>query len=175
MEEQKYKINSLLNIYKSRFIGSNGIIDLYKKSLGLDGTYNIYLNKDKIKIGEINYFLDGDKTIFGNVGYAIIVDYRGNGYAYQALCILADYLYLNNVQEIVLNVKKNNIESIKTLEKFKNYALDVKITDYYIDNTTGEKDMNIFVYKYKLRKLENEKISNLKIDDNVYEQHNKKI
>lgn len=30
-------------------------------------------------------------------------------------------------------------------DKFKNHTLDTKVSDYYIDNATGKKDISVFV------------------------------
>lgn len=155
LKEQEYQIREELNVYNYQFVNSNGVIDLYKGNLELDGTYNIYLHKNKVKVGEVNYLSDGDKCIFGNVGCSIIESYRGNGYAYQALCILADYLLLHNIDKIILTTKRDNIASIKTLDKFKKNVFDTEVIDYYVDNITGKRNMDILVYKYKLRNLKN--------------------
>ncbi len=176
LQKKAYDLQEILSKRNYRFISSNGKIDLYKRNSEFGGTYDIYLPKLTTKVGEISYFPEGHKSIFGNIGCAIIDDYRGNGYAYQALCILADYLSLNNIQNITLTVKKNNIASIKTLDKFKNYVLDTKIVNYYVDNVTGEKDMSILVYNYKLRRLENKKMDDSNtLDEDFYEHGNKKI
>lgn len=174
LKEQEYQIREALNIYNYQFVNSNGIIDLYKRNLELSGTYNIYLHKNKVKVGEINYLPDGDKDMFGNVGCMIIESYRGNGYAYQALCILADYLLLHNIDKIILTTKRDNIASIKILDKFKKNVFDAEVIDYYVDNITGKRNMDILVYKYKLRNMKKHLDIFTNNNDNENNQHFKK-
>ena len=55
---------------------------------------------------------------FGNVSYKIDEKYRGNNYALMALKLMSTDLYKKGVEELLISAKKDNIASIKTIEKF---------------------------------------------------------
>ncbi len=88
-----------------------------------DNPFNEYLAfaiEDKIRnivIGSVgsSYYED-----FSEVGvtYFIGADYRGNGYAAEALQCFADYMFTGyNLKKLVATVRVANIASCKTLEK----------------------------------------------------------
>ena len=80
--------------------------------------YYIFLHETDICIGEIGYRGYHNESIFGDVGYSIDEEYRGNNYSYEALLLLSDWLLKNGIDSFIITVNKNNIPSIKIIEKY---------------------------------------------------------
>ena len=145
VEDQMNKINSTIRVYTNDPIASNEVIDLYKAydDLFPYGKYLICLHDTKTVIGGTGC----NPYSNNNVHYVIDQEYRGNGYAYQAVSVLIDYLASKDVEYVSLLIEKNNIPSIRTAEKLQNYIQNVDIQEY--QDTIG--------YQFKInQKIENE-------------------
>ncbi len=79
--------------------------------------YDIYdIIVDHQLVGRIVYRYGTDEQLkySGHVGYTIEPEYRGHGYAYQALNELFDLI---DKKEIIISCDLDNIASYKTIEK----------------------------------------------------------
>lgn len=105
---------------------TDGEIDLYRE---YEGKYCIFLHNTKIRIGNIEYRGKSDyKSIMGDIGYVIDEQYRGNNYALKALNLMKDIILEDGNDKVILTTYKENIASIKTIEKFGGKIID-KIDD----------------------------------------------
>lgn len=118
-----YKLNIIKNLKKEPEL-SNEILDLYNvfpnKHHG--GIYYIYLHNETKKIGEINCYAESHYDLApgypGTISAKITPEYRGNNYTLCALNLLAEKLHNEDIKEVYISALKNNIPSIKTIEKF---------------------------------------------------------
>lgn len=131
-------------------ISSNENIDLYKVSDGLDGSYFIYLHNTSEEVGVISYNPKYSNSIYGDISYSVYEDYQGHNYAFQALCMLSNHLENNNIKSIRISARKDNIPSIKTIEKYGKINNHKKIMD--IGNEFIVCDFS-FKKKHQLKKL----------------------
>ncbi len=54
----------------------------------------------------------------GDVGFVIDPEYRGNSYAYHALCLVGELLKEKGIEDFWISAYKTNIPSVKTIEKY---------------------------------------------------------
>ena len=111
-------------------------------------TYNVVLHSTNKKIGHCSAKLGFNDTIFyiGNIGYNIDENFRGNGYAGEAVTLLLEVFKKNGFKKIyITNIPENNA-SRRVCEK-----LGAKFLGSFeipVDNIRrkefGEKLMNIF-------------------------------
>ena len=80
--------------------------------------YLIVLNDTDKVIGSITYRGHHFSNFLADIGFTINPEYRGNGYAYEALCLLSDILYDNNIKDFWITAFKANTPSIKTIIKY---------------------------------------------------------
>ena len=106
-------------------IKSNGLIELRKMIDGrndnpndITGNYSICLANKKEVVGEITYRGYHFDEYIGDIGYTIDIKYRGNNYAYYALCLLGELLRENGIDNFWISTYKDNIPSVKTIEKY---------------------------------------------------------
>lgn len=99
--------------------------------------YGIYLRNTNDCVGRISYRKFHISGYLGDIGYQIKEEFRGNGYAYQALELLSEKLYEDNIPNFLISVLENNIASKKTIEK---YGGEINI-----------KDGNVLVYLCETR------------------------
>ena len=107
-------------------VATNNIIDLRKGSIAfapikeevITGMYDIYLHNTNTYIGCIMYSGYHCHNIYRDVGFQINKEYRGHGYAYQALTLLSNLLYKKGINDFWITVDKDNIPSIKTIKKY---------------------------------------------------------
>lgn len=78
--------------------------------------YHIYNLKNEI-VGMIEY-RDENHSLTGDIGYMIKKQYRGNNFAYKALCLLGRYLSDYGIEEIIISSRSDNISSLKTIYKY---------------------------------------------------------
>lgn len=131
---------------------NNEYLDLYSENLdNIYAKYAITMHNSNIIVGIIEY-RKKSKT-YGDIGYAILEEYQGNGYAYKALCLLLKYLYINGINNVRLRAAISNKPSIRTIEKLKENGLLLKNIE--IDEYEGFTSNS---YNYILK---NESINNL--------------
>ena len=111
-------------------ISSNENIDLYKLDDEICGTYFIYLHNEPEEAGVISYNPKYSNSFYGDISYSIYDDYQGNSYAFQALCMLSKHLEENGINSIRISARKDNIPSIKTIEKYEKLNPNNKIMDF---------------------------------------------
>lgn len=95
---------------------TNGFIALYKCDEGDDPKGNYYICFDDTKkiIGEIGCNLDCN-----NVHYGIDAQFQSQGYGFQALLLLVEYLSARGLKDIVILIDGDNLASISLAEKLK--------------------------------------------------------
>ena len=126
-------------------------VDLYLVHTQRRMEFLIYLHDTNTCVGQINYVNncpDGYKKMFGDVSYGVHELYRGNGYAGEALRVLAEYLYnVENVDSLYINAWDSNVASIRVIEKFGGtlYANERGKSCYKCD-------LSDILDKYKIRK-----------------------
>lgn len=123
-------------------VSFNSKLDLYKLDTDLAGDYYIYLHDTIKEVGLISYNPKYKDTIYGDISYYIDEEYQGNGYAFEALCMLTNYLKNKKVYSIRISVKNYNVPSIKTVEKYEQINSDVVVSDCDGNN----------IYDFTLRK-----------------------
>ncbi len=110
--------------------------------------YDIVLHSTKDKIGHCSAKLGFNDVIFyiGNIGYNINEDYRGNGYAGEAVALLLEVFKKNEFKKVyITNVPENNASrrvceklGAKFLGTFEIPKDNIRREEF------GEKFMNIF-------------------------------
>lgn len=121
---------------------SDGIIDLYKTTNDNEINYTIYLSNTEKCIGFLDY-RKYDDGVLGNIGYGINPEYRGNHYSLQALNLVSKDIEKDDIDSVVISVKKDNIPSIKIIEKFGGILINTKD--------------DILIYECKIKENKNEK------------------
>ena len=137
------QINAEIEIEHIKPIIIGKSIDLYKINSDLYGYYSICLSGTKKIIGNIkvNYFND-----YNNISYFIDEEFRNMEYAYNALCLLLDFLANNNFYNFVFIIDKDNIPSLKLAQKI------MKKVDSYV----CEKD-NFYKFNFNINSKNNKK------------------
>lgn len=79
-------------------------------------TYYFMLYKDNEKIGFINFDVIYDRCELININ--IIDKEKGNGYGKYLMNYMIDYINKNNILNITLEVREDNLVAIKMYEKF---------------------------------------------------------
>ena len=125
--EQEVKIEDIINRCQEYLywhkppIKTDGIIDLRKKvqyGHNIKVKYEIYLHNEKTQVGNIVYRGYHTSHLFGDIEYDINKEFRGNNYAYRALCLLSDLLKENDVEDFWISAYNDNISSLKTIKKY---------------------------------------------------------
>lgn len=120
-------------------------IDLREITHGKSKIYYICLHNTDTIIGEISYRGYHIKKSLGDVGYEIYPEYRGNAYAYEALCLLGDMLKEKGIDDFWISTTEDNVPSQKTIEKYAGAKF--------------AKEEDIIVYMCKTKKLENKRMN----------------
>jgi len=141
LQSERKKILDSLETIDWNFIIGDDQVDLYKIGTDTVGKYIICLHDTKIQIGDISY-TPGKHLYFGNIGYSIYEKYRGNNYAFHAVGLLMNFLYLNGVQEATIKAYMINAASIRVMEKLKGLDLDCEI------NKEIDRDVIEYCYKF---------------------------
>ncbi len=83
-----------------------------------DGSmFDIYIHNQPVKIGKIEYRDYHCSEYLGDIGYSIEEEYRNYGYATEALTLLSEKLCEEGIPDFWICVYKDNIGSIKVVEK----------------------------------------------------------
>lgn len=61
----------------------------------------------------------GDSLYADNISYFINEEYRNRGLGFQAVCLLFEYLNSKGIDHVTINVEKNNIPSLRVVDKIK--------------------------------------------------------
>lgn len=140
-------------IYEGKVVDLKERYRISKKE-AYDGIPTIFydiLDKEGKRIGSIDLRLEnrGDMYYYGNVGYTIIKDYRGHGYAYEACLILFEIAKQEfNMKELIITCSPENIASYKTLVKLGGeYIETVDVPMNHTLYALGEVKKAIFKFK----------------------------
>lgn len=110
--------------------------------------YDIYLHNTSKQIGSCSAKLGLNDVLFyiGNVGYEINEEYRGNGFAVDAVKLLIKLFKLNGFKKIIITQVPTNVASIRVCEKLNCTFLGVyDIPADHIRRTKfGEEKMNVW-------------------------------
>lgn len=143
LEEKLESIIDKKIVFSSLPTIKNNKISLYLKyNDSYHGEYYLILdNYTDTIVGNISYL--GQENLFygGNIGYHIKEEYRGNKFSLLALKLLADKLYQNGIQEILIATRKDNIASNIIAQRFGGIP------------TSYEDDSNINVYVCDLSQI----------------------
>lgn len=134
------KIEKTLVISDKEPIICSERIDLYKTDQNPKGYYIVCLSGTKTIIGEV-----GCNNENNNIHYVIDPKYQNNGYGFEAVATMLNYLVLSGIENIEILIEKENVISIKVAEKLKNIFpnFSENIMDDYL------------MYHFCLRKKEN--------------------
>lgn len=135
LNEKYWLLQEKLDYYQSNLVIDSDELEIKRYGNELENMYGIYLKGQPIKIGHIDYRGYHDSIISGDIGYVIDSRFNGNNYAYKALCLLSNYLYLNNVDDFYISVFKDNIPSNKIINKYGGAIIreDDKLCTYQCD------------------------------------------
>ena len=111
---EAFRIEQFFETSDKKPIISNESVDLYKNDENPKGCYLVCLHETKTIIGEV-----GCNNENNNIHYVIDDEYQNNGYGFQALVAMVNYLILSNVENIEIIIWKENTVSIKLAEKLK--------------------------------------------------------
>ncbi len=81
--------------------------------------YDIIRKTDSVTVGKISIRIGNNFHSYynGHIGYEIFKEYRGNGYAYKANCMVHDVARFHGMEFVYLTCDESNIASYKTIEK----------------------------------------------------------
>ena len=116
-------------------------LELKKEDSDIRGKYLIYLKGTSNCIGYISYSGYHASDFFGDVGVTIEYMYRGNNYFYEALNILSDLLYKNGIIDFWITAYKDNIPSVRTIQKYGGIQLE-------------SENPRVFIYDCKTKEYE---------------------
>lgn len=143
LESEIAKIEKSIEINNSNPIVLGEVVDLYKTDKDSQGRYTVCLHDTKTIIGEV-----GCTGNINNIHYAITPEYRNKGYGFQAVLTMLNYLILNNIDNIILIIDKDNVSSIRIAEKLKTVFPDFNIE---------ERERRYIEYHFSLNKSIDEK------------------
>lgn len=107
--------------YSYQFLGY-GIWGIFLSDKANDVKSNIAKNIRNNCSGEIMIGIAGlDGTDNISLSYALLKEYQGNGYAYEAVCEVLNYaIHELEISQIRLDIQKDNFPSIKLANKIRN-------------------------------------------------------
>ena len=105
-------------------VASSDRIDLRVIGNEICNQYYIFLHGTDICVGKIDYRGYHIQSTLGDIGYEINEEYRGNNYSYEALLLLSNLLSENGIDSFVITSNKNNIPSVKIIEKYGGLLLE---------------------------------------------------
>ncbi len=93
-------------------------LDLYSKSIETY-YYHIVRLSDNAQVGYCDLRLGHSPSLYyyGNIGYRVLEEYRGHGYAYKACLLLFEIAKKMNMSYLLITASPDNIASNKTCEK----------------------------------------------------------
>ena len=94
---------------------SNGVISLKRKNPNHD--YRIMLYNTDTEIGHIEFYGYHHSKEYGDIHCEIYEQYRGCHYASQALLLLGQLLYQQQILDVWINAKINNRTSLRVIEE----------------------------------------------------------
>ena len=117
-------------------VKSDGVVELRKTIDGrnpvkddMTGEYSICFANDKKVVGCISYIGYHFSDLIGDIAYTVYPEYRGNNFAYRALCMLGELLKDNGVDDFWISAVKTNTPSVKTIEKYG--GMKIKEDEFY--------------------------------------------
>lgn len=130
-ERQIKAITQRLNMYEKGPDLTDEEIDIYiqndPNNISFHGT--IYLHGKDIEIGNIEYRGPVDSKWLGDIGYHIEREFNGHNYAYKALQLISSLIAAKGIEKVTITTYKDNIASVKTIEKFGGVLSDNTLDD----------------------------------------------
>ena len=105
---------------KDNILLSDGVIELrLNRVVNNQYMYYVYLCSSDQLIGYSDLRVGHSLSLYyyGNIGYRILPDFRGNGYAYRASMLLIELARKLNMGYVIFTVSPDNIASVKTCQK----------------------------------------------------------
>ncbi len=112
--------------------------------------YDIVLKDSGVVIGECDARIGQNENTYygGNIGYSIFEQYRGNGYATEAVKLLLNIFKDNNMKEVYVTNDVSNYASKRVCEKSGGEFLGIKELPQDSElRKDGETHVNIFLIK----------------------------
>ena len=95
--------------------------------------FDIVRLRDGVKVGEADLRLGYVRNLYygGNIGYSVIEEYRGNGYAQKAVRLMFDIARAHHMPYLIITCAEGNIASRKTLAQLNGTLLETRIAPTY--------------------------------------------
>ena len=138
---------------KKRYYGR--LIDIMETNRHQEGEvtvsqYSIVLHNSQTVVGDCDLRVGMNDELYyaGNIGYNIIYNYRGNGYAYEACRLLFEVAKEKfHMKELIITCSPDNIASRKTLERLSGvYCETTPVPSSHWLYKRGEMVKNIYRY-----------------------------
>ena len=147
----------MLTKTKSKEYLSDGIIELRLRRvarkhafLPIAYQYEIYKYQSKELIGRCDYRCENNEENYyaGNIGYMILPQFRGNGYAGLATQLLCELARKMRVKKLYITCSPDNLASKRTIEKLSvSFIEEVAVPQHHYLYVQGEKVKNIYLLK----------------------------
>lgn len=110
--------------------------------------YDMYCHKEIVGTLTFRTGTNVDNYYGGHIGYSVEPEFRGNGYAYEALLCLEPFIVEQGYREVILTCDPKNIASKKTIEKLATFIETKEIPKKYKKEfTKEEKIKDIYLWK----------------------------
>ena len=95
--------------------------------------FDIVRLRDGVKVGEADLRLGYVRNLYygGNIGYSVIEEYRGNGYAQKAVRLMFDIARVHRMPYLIITCAEGNLASRKTLAHLNGTLLETRIAPTY--------------------------------------------
>ena len=95
--------------------------------------FDIVRLRDGVKVGEADLRLGYVRNLYygGNIGYSVIEEYRGNGYAQKAVRLMFDIARAHRMPYLIITCAEGNVASRKTLAHLNGTLLETRIVPTY--------------------------------------------
>lgn len=114
--------------------------------------YNIVLHETDVLVGRCDARIGYNENIYygGHLGYSVKEEYRGNGYAVEAVELLKQVFKANNIRHIYITNNPDNHPSIRVCEKVgAKFVKLVELPEYNSQRVElGEMFKNIWELKF---------------------------
>ena len=95
--------------------------------------FDIVRLRDGVKVGEADLRLGYVRNLYygGNIGYSVIEEYRGNGYAQKAVRLMFYIARAHRMPYLIITCAEGNLASRKTLAHLNGTLLETRIAPTY--------------------------------------------
>ena len=95
--------------------------------------FDIVRLRDGVKVGEADLRLGYVRNLYygGNIGYSVLEEYRGNGYAQKAVRLMFGIARAHRMPYLIITCAEGNVASRKTLAHLNGTLLETRIAPTY--------------------------------------------